>query len=410
MTKAKSFKRQKTSLLLYGRSFQQHSIYLSMLRRVFFLLLVLSPYSSADEPSVFSGFAPMIGTIETGSGLAAGIRYQRSIFQAAAAYSTGGYRHFELQIGKNAPKRGLFLRPIRYEFEDVYDLPSVQTQDSTLSQSGPVIYFEYRYRNLTEVDYFGPGAASLDSNHTNYNEINHAFEFVTGYQISSRLRLDFRAGYSFYEIDHGHDADVPDITRLFDDQTAPGLTKQPDFFHIGPAVLIDHRNTPGDPESGWAAGFSFTHFEPSHGKFRFQRFLIDTRYFVPLHRFSSVAAFWFHTSLDSNQGENQVPFYLQRTLGGSRTLRGFDDFRFQGPKQVYLSFEYRWNVLSSLQLAAFYDTGKVFETFSDFDLNSLERGVGCGLRIKAKGGVVFRMDYGHSNEDNRIVFRFSPAF
>ena len=79
-------------------------------------------------------------------------------------------------------------------------------------------------------------------------------------------------------------------------------------------------------------------------------------------------------------------------------------------KPIYFSAEYRWNVRSSLQLAVFYDTGKVFQRPSDFDLRNLNRSVGAGLRIKASGGVIFRMDYGHSSEDNRIVFRFSPTF
>jgi hypothetical protein len=403
---------QKTSLRYYTESLQALPIFFRKSWRLFlFVIILLFPAKSfAGEHSLLSGFAPTIGTIDTVSGLAAGVRYKTSLFQGAAAYSLEKYRLVELQFGLNPPVRGFFLRPIRYEYQDVYDLPSVQDKVTGLPSTGMMLYFEYRYRDLTQEAYFGLGADSLKSNRSDFQQTDHSFEFVSGYQFSPRVRFDVRAGYSLFDIGHGTDSHHSDVTLLFDDQTAPGLTAKPDFFHIGPAILIDFRKSPLDPESGGAAGFSFTRFQPAQGKFAFQRYLIDGRYFVPLRPVSSVAAFWLHTSLDSTDGENRVPFYLQETLGGTSTLRGFPEFRFHGEKQIYLSGEYRWNIKPSLQLAGFYDAGKVFERPSDFDFRSLSTSFGGGFRIKFRGEVIFRLDYGHSKENNQIVFRFSPTF
>src|SRR5207248_10697175 len=139
---------------------------------IFFLFAVRL---GADVPALFLGLRPMIGTIEIGSGLAGGLRYKKSIFQAAVAYSTAGYQQAEFQIGLNPPRRGLFLRPIRYEYEDVYDLPPVQPQGVDYPTPGPVIYFEYRYRDRRQLDYFGLTATSRKSNHTDFDQRDNSF-------------------------------------------------------------------------------------------------------------------------------------------------------------------------------------------------------------------------------------------
>jgi outer membrane protein assembly factor BamA len=114
--------------------------------------------------------------------------------------------------------------------------------------------------------------------------------------------------------------------------------------------------------------------------------------------------------MDGPDGGSRVPFYLQPTLGGSETLRGFREYRFRDRNLFYLSGEYRWEPVRAVELALFYDTGKVFADRSDFDFERLRKSVGIGLRFKTTRSVVFRIDAARSDEGSRIYFKFGPAF
>ena len=105
-----------------------------------------------------------------------------------------------------------------------------------------------------------------------------------------------------------------------------------------------------------------------------------------------------------------MPFYLMRTLGGHDTLRGFRDFRFRDTNLLYLSAEYRWEAAAGIELAIFYDTGKVFPDSSDFNLDDLNESYGFGIRGKGMRRVVFRLDVGHSTEGTFVYIAFGPAF
>jgi len=77
---------------------------------------------------------------------------------------------------------------------------------------------------------------------------------------------------------------------------------------------------------------------------------------------------------------------------------------------LYLSAEYRWEASSALELAVFYDTGKVFSRRSDFKFDNLEKSIGGGIRFKTPGAMVLRIDMGRSREGNRYFFKFGPSF
>ena len=118
----------------------------------------------------------------------------------------------------------------------------------------------------------------------------------------------------------------------------------------------------------------------------------------------------FYTSSDFPDAGNEVPFYLMETLGGHVALRGFRDFRFRDRNLILLSTEYRWEATAGVDLAIFYDAGKVFASLADRNFDDLESSYGFGIRGKSMRRVVFRMDIGHSNEGTFLFFAFGPSF
>ena len=98
------------------------------------------------------------------------------------------------------------------------------------------------------------------------------------------------------------------------------------------------------------------------------------------------------------------------TLGGAKTIRGYDEFRFRDARNLYVSAEYRWEVWPFVDFSLFFDAGKVFDDLDDFNFDKMHTGYGVGLRIHTPGGVAFRMDVAHSAEGFKLHISGGPTF
>ncbi len=118
----------------------------------------------------------------------------------------------------------------------------------------------------------------------------------------------------------------------------------------------------------------------------------DLRYMPSVHG----APFW---TLSSIGGESSV-------LGGRQTLRGFGDSRFYGRNAFVANLEVRRQVAAfnafgthlTLQVAPFYDTGRVFEHGSTFPIGRLHNVLGVGVRGIAAPFIVGYLDVGYGGE------------
>ena len=75
------------------------------------------------------------------------------------------------------------------------------------------------------------------------------------------------------------------------------------------------------------------------------------------------------TTLDD---ADTVPYFLMPSLGSGSTLRAYSSWRFRDRHSMLMSAEWRWipNRLG-LDMALFYDTGKVTPRFRDISWNGL---------------------------------------
>jgi hemolysin activation/secretion protein len=85
-------------------------------------------------------------------------------------------------------------------------------------------------------------------------------------------------------------------------------------------------------------------------------------------------------------------------------------FRFSDNNMVIVNGEWRWEIFSGLDMAAFYDAGKVFPRRSQLNLHGLERSAGFGFRFNVRGNVFLRIDAGFSHEGTQIWFKFDNVF
>jgi hypothetical protein len=95
---------------------------------------------------------------------------------------------------------------------------------------------------------------------------------------------------------------------------------------------------------------------------------------------------------------NQIPFYLQPTLGGTDidsrvTLRGWDNYRFRAPDLSLLQFEYGVPVYDPLGVFVFYDAGTVGNGISDLTIRHFRHDGGFGLFVRLRGHMVAQTYY-----------------
>jgi outer membrane protein assembly factor BamA len=98
-----------------------------------------------------------------------------------------------------------------------------------------------------------------------------------------------------------------------------------------------------------------------------------------------------------------APFYLQSTLGGSRTLRGLGSYRLRGPVIVHGATEYRWHVHKWIELAGFLDVGSASRSLRAIAADTVIVTPGAGIRILSKTKRIVRFDWGHGPDGHRFI-------
>jgi hypothetical protein len=338
------------------------------------------------------GFYPEFGNMITGSGwISAGPGYRHHLLDDQAV------------ITASAAVSWNFYRMAQGRFE----LPR-------LANDHLAVGVQAIYQDLLQVNYFGLGNNSLQSNRSGYrldetDVFGYASVRTTPWlSVSGRFGWIHQAELSTMT---GWSVSYPNTLDVFSDATAPGLTQQPAFLHGDLSIAADTRDHPGHPTRGGlyrvtAAGYS----DRDYGKYSFRRYEAEAAQFVPLVEDKWVLAFHAWEVFSDTSAGNTVPFYLMPSLGGKNTLRGYYDHRFHDRDMQVFNAESRWGLFTHLDLAVFADAGKVAPVASDLDLKHMKTSYGAGLRVHTRTSTVGRLDFGHSTEGWRVVFKINDPF
>ncbi|MEZ5351272.1 MAG: BamA/TamA family outer membrane protein [Bryobacteraceae bacterium] len=274
--------------------------------------------------------------------------------------------------------------------------------------------------------YFGPGWDSRESARSSYRLERTTFDSRAAWRPTREsLQVGITGGLALFNTGPGQDPRVPSVEMTFTDPAAPaspffrplpanltpGLDRQTSFFRGGPFVELDLRDRPEDPHKGthFLAQYRLWHDRNAAG-YSFRRLETSAEHYIPFFNRKRVIAFRAGTELSFTGTGQQVPFYLQSTLGGSDNLRGFHRFRFHGNHSVITTAEYRWEVIPALDMAIYGDAGKVFDQIREFDLRHSATSFGLGFRVKNRGKVVVRLDTGYSREGFQVWLKFRNVF
>jgi len=332
------------------------------------------------------GFYPDMGGMITGAGISAGPGYRHSLFggrarvDASAAMSWRRYTMWQSQV--EWPR--LFM--------------------DRLSAGAHV-----KYQDFTQVNFFGIGDGSPKATQTDFRLKDTDVAGFATVQANRWLSIGGRLGVlRSVGIARGTSSLYPSIGDQFDEVTAPGLTRQPNFLHADMSVDVDTRDVPGYPTSGGRYRLSVASFhDQDYAQYSFRRVEADAAQYIPLLHKSWVLALRGRMALSQTNAGQDVPFYLLPTLGGPTTLRGFSDYRFRDRDLMLLNAEYRWPIFRALDGALFYDAGTVGRSANALSMRHTHTDYGVGVRLHSTTRTLARVEFARSGEGNRVLFTFT---
>jgi hypothetical protein len=144
--------------------------------------------------------------------------------------------------------------------------------------------------------------------------------------------------------------------------------------------------------------------------FSFRRVDADVRQFIPILRGNWVIVLGALGSVTDTDAGDEVPFYLLPDLGGSSALPGYPSWRFRDRHRILVGGELRWTPGQFVDMALFYQAGKVAARRSDLDLDHLKDSFGIGIRFHTAQATVLRADLAKTREGLGLVLAFSQGF
>ena len=331
------------------------------------------------------GFYPWVGSVLSGGGLAAGPAY-RHPFGDTASFSVFG---------------GWSIRSYKTVQANVH-LPEVAR--------GKVLFdVDLRWVDAPSVTFHGLGNETLRDDRTTFD-----FEPLTvGFTAAARpVRLvQVGAGIDYLRVNTAGGTAAPSIEERFTPASAPGLGIDPAYTRTRVYAQIDSRDAPGYTRRGALLRVDLADYSQRSGSgFGFSRVDLDGRAFIPILRANWVIALRGLVSMTDPHEGHEVPFFLLPSLGGGSDLRAYSSFRFRDRNRLLLSAEYRWTPSEFVDMALFYDAGKVAADRSDLDFDGLKRSYGIGARFHTPRATALRIEYARGSEGGRLVFAASPSF
>jgi hypothetical protein len=268
--------------------------------------------------------------------------------------------------------------------------------------------------------FFGIGNSSSQGNETNFTTEQLYFEATLGYNITPRLQI------ALFE--------RPRYVRLFNGafESTPSIFKQfPNIRGLGGGTEVlnqiqasyDTRDSIDIPTQG---GYERIYASISDRSFlssiSYTRFGADVHYYFPIAPKIILAT---HGYLQYMPAGNEVPLWSMARLGGEssllmdqQTLRGYGAGRFVDNNMLDLNVEMRtrvwetdiFNTHGILELAPFFEAGRVFHNPGENPFSDLHPVGGMGFRGIAEPFVVGYVDVGWGGEGAAVFSGINYPF
>jgi hypothetical protein len=323
-----------------------------------------------------------------------------------SAYSGGG---FTLGLGKATYVSGYNYLDVRGSYsiagykraEAEFVAPRLFNRRGKLSVLGG-------WREATQVGFYGIGTDTSKDDRTNYLfRQPYGSALLTLFPTRKVLMLRGGAELSRWSQEPG-EGTFPSVETKYTPATLPGLGAEVTYLHTEGTIGLDSRTSPGYTRRGAYLGASLHDYNDRDKDFGFQMAEYEGIAHLPILREAWVLSFRGRVQTAFDKDGQQTPFFMLPALGGGSTLRAYSSWRFRDKNSLLLQGEWRIMVNRYLDMAFFYDTGKVVARTSDLDLDGLKHDYGIGFRFHGPFATPLRVEFSHSRESN-ISFTFSSS-
>jgi Omp85 superfamily domain len=329
------------------------------------------------------GFYPLFGSVYAGGGLALG----------------GGYRHF---YGDRTFWTAKGMWSIRN-----YKLAEVSTISPGHANGRIDLAAQTSWMDATQVGYYGLGIATSEQDRTNFRFQRTRASAGVRARPASVFVLGAEAGFEDYQLKQGL-GQKPSIEERYTAATAPGLGLNPSYVHSTGSAGIDWRSSAGYARRGGLYELRYHNYHDIDAAQTFNRMEAEALQHVPILRENWVLSF---RGLMNSTISGSTPYFLLPSLGGGDTLRGYAAWRYRDRHSILLQGEFRWipNRMG-LDIALFYDAGKVTSQRSALDLTGLKKDAGIEVRFHGPTVTPLRVGLARGTEGWHVVFGGGAAF
>ena len=149
------------------------------------------------------------------------------------------------------------------------------------------------------------------------------------------------------------------------------------------------------------------------GANQYTKYMISMRRYIPLSPNKKTIFAIQGVYADTSIGEGFMPIYDMFSVGGSNSIRGYEEREFLGTKIAYANFEIRHNLAKNFDIVGFYDMGSAWGTSYDRTKIDYDKkaGYGIGIRLQTPLGPV-ALDYGKAEDrsDGETYVNFGSSF
>ena len=149
------------------------------------------------------------------------------------------------------------------------------------------------------------------------------------------------------------------------------------------------------------------------GKNQYTKYMLTLRRYFALNESRKTVFAVQAVRGETTIGKGFVPIYDMFSVGGSSTIRGYEEREFLGTKVFHSNLELRQNLARNFDVVLFYDMGSAWGTGYDRQAVSydLKKGYGIGLRLQTPLGPV-ALDYGEPTDrgGSNTYINFGSSF